>query len=224
MDTEKNMDTDQNLIWILDNDRESVKQYQQILGHHYQVSAFKSMSAISEALSQTAPEEPSLVIIDPENTKITMSDFAGKAGLAGGALKLPEYIIVTRLDDLGLMRFHLKTGARDYLLKPIRPSELVAKIERAVNQISNREVLILRNDLDGIQVPGLTFREHQILTIFLSRPDRTIKREDLFAALWSKVTVSKKTLDVHLFNVRRKIRPLGYDIVCRCNIFSLLRL
>jgi hypothetical protein len=37
------------------------------------------------------------------------------------------------------------------------------------------------------------------------------------------VTVNRKTLDVHLFNLRRKLRPLSYDVLCQDQIFSLRR-
>ena len=217
------MDETQDLIWILDSDSDSVELYQHTLGLQYQVRSFSEMNPLVEALTKAAVDEPRLLIIDPENTKVTTADFIGRTTASGGALKLPDYMIATRVDDLELMRFYLKTGARDYIFKPIRQNELVAKVERALHQISNREILILRNDLDGIQVPDLTFREHQILTIFLSRPDRAVKRDDLYAALWSKVTVNRKTLDVHLFNLRRKLRPLGYDVLCQDQIFSLRR-
>jgi DNA-binding winged helix-turn-helix (wHTH) protein len=89
--------------------------------------------------------------------------------------------------------------------------------------MNNREILILRNDLDGIQISDLTFREHQLLTIFISRPERRVGREELYGAIWSKVTVNRKTLDVHLFNLRRKLRPFGYDIFCQDQVFTLIK-
>jgi DNA-binding winged helix-turn-helix (wHTH) protein len=60
-----------------------------------------------------------------------------------------------------------------------------------------------------------------MLTVFLNRPDRSVCRDELFEAIWAKVAVNKKTLDVHLFNLRRKLRQHGYDIFCRDQRFSL---
>lgn len=217
------------LIWTLDGDPSSVTLYQQILGLQYQIRPFGSVNEFLEAL--VLGEGPRLLIADPANTRGSLVDsfkrirdvaHASTNGTpATTSLRLPDFMIVSTLDDLDLMRFYLKAGARDFIFKPIRPNELVSKVEWVLNQISNREVLILRNDLDGVQINDLTFREHQILTIFLSRPERRVSRDDLYSAIWSKVAVNKKTLDVHLFNLRRKLRPYGYDIFCFEQVFTL---
>lgn len=218
------MSPTQDLIWILDNDPACIALYQQTLGLQYRVRVFSVLDNFMEALTQAREGEPRLLIADPENTKGSLADvFRSSRDNGGSGLTIPDSLIVSRVDDLELIRFYLKTGARDYILKPLRPNELVAKVEKALLQISNREILILRNDLDGIQVSDLTFREHQLLTIFLSHPERSVSRDELYNAIWSKVTVNKKTLDVHLFNLRRKLRPHGYDIVCQDQIFSLCR-
>jgi DNA-binding response OmpR family regulator len=181
------------------------------------------LKELHEALTRLDKNEPRLLIADPETTSGALAELFRNAKGPNAPFRIPDCLIVSRIDDLEIIRFFLKTGARDYILKPIRPNELIAKVERALQQISNREILILRNDLDGIQVSDLTFREHQLLTIFLSRDDRAVKRDDLYGAIWSKVTVNRKTLDVHLFNLRRKLRPHGYDIICRGQVFSLCR-
>lgn len=212
------------LIWIIDNDRACIALYQQTLGLQYRVRTFESLDQFKEALDNTPDTEPRLVIADPENTKGSLAElFRGLKTPSDMKPKAFDCMIATRLDDLELMRFYLKTGARDYLLKPIRPNELVAKVERILLQISNREILILRNELDGIHITDLTFREHQLLTLFLSRPERRVTRDELYDAIWSKITVNRKTLDVHLFNLRRKLRPHRYDIVCRDQVFFLTK-
>ena len=216
------MQNGQDLIWILDSDPNCISMYQQTLGLQYLVRPFSSVDAFMESLAKGGDETPRLLISDPETTTGSLVEsFKRAREVAGTKLRLPEFLIASRIDDLDLIRFYLKAGARDYILKPLRPNELVAKVEKALNHISNREILILRNDLDGIQIADLTFREHQLLTIFLSRPNRSVKRDELYGAIWSKVTVNRKTLDVHLFNLRRKLRPHGYDVICQESIFSL---
>lgn len=211
------------LIWILDDDQEAVALYKQTLGLQYRLRILESFEQLqSELRAQPNPGDSSswLLITDPENIKKPMKAFFGGDAESAG-IRLPECIVVSNIDDLDLIRFYLKAGARDYLLKPIRPNELVAKVEKALQSINNREILILRNDLDGLQVNNLTFKEHQLLTVFLSREDRSVKRGDLYGAIWNKVNVNRKTLDVHLFNLRRKLRPHGYDIHCQHQTFSL---
>lgn len=59
----------------------------------------------------------------------------------------------------------------------------------------------------------LTFKEFKILGLFMSDPGRPVSRQLLISTLWADVKVGPKTLDVHLFNLRRKIRPKGYDLI-----------
>ena len=211
------------LIWILDGDKTCVTLYQQTLGLQYRLRIIETLEDLAvaiENLPRTVEAMP-LLIADPDTTQGSLGEFFRRRQNSGQAVRLPECMIISKLDDLNLMRFYLKSGVRDYLLKPIRPNELVAKVEKALQAISQSEIQILRNDLDGQEVKDLTFREHQLLTLFLSRPDRAVKRDELYDAIWSKVTVNRKTLDVHLFNLRRKLRPHGYDIVCLSQLFTL---
>jgi DNA-binding response OmpR family regulator len=217
------------LIWLLDSDPSCTSLYHQTLGLQYQIRSFHSTSEIESAISSSS-DQVRLIVADPEHTNGSLADFfqARERALDDTSVptkspRIPDILVVSRQDDLELIRFFLRVGARDYLLKPLRPSELIAKIERALNQISNREIMILRSDLDGIQVDNLTFREHQILTVLLSRPQRSSSRDDLQDSVWNRVSVNRKTLDVHLFNLRRKLRPLGYDIVCSDQIFTLTK-
>ena len=212
------------LIWVLDNDQTCISMYQQTLGLQYIVRPFSSVDTFMGSLAASGNETPRLLIADPENTTGSLVEaFQNSRQIAGKNFRLPDFMIVSRIEDLDLMRFYLKAGARDYIIKPLRPNELIAKVERTLNQMNNREILILRNDLDGIQISDLTFREHQLLTIFISRPERRVGREELYGAIWSKVTVNRKTLDVHLFNLRRKLRPFGYDIFCQDQVFTLIK-
>ena len=47
-------------------------------------------------------------------------------------------------------------------------------------------------------------------------------RENLIKLTWGGITVAAKSLDVHLFHLRRKIEPLGMEIIfLRPNYYKL---
>jgi DNA-binding response OmpR family regulator len=211
------------LIWIFDNDPESFSLYRQTVGLHYDIRWLHSAGSFVEEAAKSDLESPKLIIVDPENLDLELKGVVSEICIKKSHPRFSNLpcVVVSEIDSLQTMRNYLKSGALDYLLKPIRPNELIAKVEKALNQNSNREILLLKNDLDGIQINDLTFREHQLLTIFLSRPTRSVQRKELYDAIWTKVTVNRKTLDVHLFNLRRKLRPHGYDVLCRNQVFSL---
>ncbi|MES2857024.1 MAG: winged helix-turn-helix domain-containing protein [Bdellovibrionota bacterium] len=211
-------------IWILDSDAQSVLLYQQTLGLRYPLQVFSDFKDFSEAFSKAPAGQPKLLVADPETSKSSLSQLFKTLGAPGSQRSMPDTIIVSRLDDLELIRFFLRVGARDYILKPIRPNELVAKVERCFLKLDGGAGRILRNDIDGLEVGDLTFREHQILTVLLNMPERAAPREFLYDAIWTKTAVNRKTLDVHLFNLRRKLRPMGYDVLCVGQMFRLARI
>jgi DNA-binding NarL/FixJ family response regulator len=199
-------------IWILESDPSCVALYHQTIGLQYPLQVFSNFAEFSAAYQNSESIPPRLLIAEPEDAKVALASFFSGFATTEGT-RFPETLIVSRNDEIDLMRFYLRVGARDYILKPLRPNELVAKVERALMQINNRSVLIFKNDLDGQQLSNLTFREHQILTVLLNRPSRTIDRDKLIDSVWNKTLVNRKTLDVHIFNLRRKLRPIGYDII-----------
>lgn len=210
-------------IWILDSDPTCVSLYHQTLGLQYPLRIFASFEEFSRAYQLAPKGQPRLLIAEPEDTSSALANFFRGFATSEDA-HFPETLIVSHIDEIDLMRFYLRVGVRDYILKPIRPNELVAKVERTMMQINSRSVLIFKNNLDGHALTNLTFRENQIITVLLNQPSRTINRESLLETVWNKTSVNRKTLDVHIFNLRRKIRPIGYDIISKKNDVYLTKL
>lgn len=202
-------------IWVLDSDASCVSLYHQTIGLQYPLKVFATFQDFAAAFREAEAGHPRLLIVEPEEDRNAIANFFSGFLNPQTATHFPQTLIVSRLDEIDMIRFYLRVGVRDYILKPLRPNELVAKIERALLQINNRSILIFRNELDGQQVANLTFRENQILTVLLNKPSRACGRDTLLEAVWNKALVNRKTLDVHVFNLRRKLRPMGYDILCK---------
>ncbi|PIP91891.1 MAG: hypothetical protein COW01_11825 [Bdellovibrionales bacterium CG12_big_fil_rev_8_21_14_0_65_38_15] len=66
--------------------------------------------------------------------------------------------------------------------------------------------------LDGNLLSGLTCKQKALIRLFLSREDREIERHDILVNVWGDMTIQPKTVDVHLYNLRRKIHRYGYLI------------
>ena len=98
----------------------------------------------------------------------------------------------------------------DLILAPPRAHEFRIRMDAAVRA----PVRHLRFGLDQLKRfgVGLTFTECRILAEFLSAPRLRVSREELMRAIWIGLAVNPKTLDVHLFNLRKKIAGAGYRI------------
>ena len=116
----------------------------------------------------------------------------------------------------------LDGGADDALDKPIHPEELLARIRarlRSIDlEISQKAELVVGNlSLDPatlqVRVDGreviLTPTEFELLRYFLERRERVIPRGLLLGDLWPDAVVTRRTIDTHVGNLRKKL--WGFD-------------
>ena len=69
--------------------------------------------------------------------------------------------------------------------------------------------------LNGKKVNNLTLKQLQVLSLFLKSPIRSVNRKDILKKVWGTTSVHPKTVDVHLYNLRKKLGPLGFQINSR---------
>jgi DNA-binding response OmpR family regulator len=112
----------------------------------------------------------------------------------------------------------LDAGADDYLAKPFKFDELLARIRALVRRggASRTELLSYGPvELDRlkhkVRVSGkrldLTAKEFQLLEHFLMRPEEVIRRTDLLEKVWDlHFDPESNVVDVHVGNLRRKLR------------------
>ncbi|MFT6029472.1 MAG: DNA-binding response OmpR family regulator [Oleiphilaceae bacterium] len=122
----------------------------------------------------------------------------------------------------------LNNGADDYLIKPLRKAELMARIEAArrragigstedVMTVGNVEVDSLKKEIrvDG-EVVKSTQKEFGIALELFKNEGKVLSREYLLKQVWGvNAEINTRTVDMHVSRVRRslKISPdMGYRI------------
>ncbi|RST77121.1 response regulator transcription factor [Siminovitchia acidinfaciens] len=111
-----------------------------------------------------------------------------------------------------------KLGADDYVVKPFSPGELMVRIEAVLRRTASRcgklsfigftikpakgEALINGEQLE------LTHFEFKLLHIFMQHPDQILSREQILSFIYenNEKAVSDRTIDVHIKNLREKIK------------------
>ncbi len=126
---------------------------------------------------------------------------------------VPVLMLTARTDEVDFV-VGLDAGADDYVAKPFRLAELLARVRALLRRSAPDalEVGGVRMDLaghrviiDGTEV-GLANKEFELLRVLLSRPGQVVSREDILREVWNDPELKgSKTLDMHMSWLRRKI-------------------
>ena len=116
----------------------------------------------------------------------------------------------------------LEMGADDYLVKPFGVMEMVSRVKavlRRCHPADTGHVLSaggLSMDLDCRTVTAdgqrlqLTYKEFELLRLFLSHPGMAFTREQLFTQVWNMEYMDdSRTLDMHIRTLRQKLGAYG---------------
>jgi two-component system, OmpR family, copper resistance phosphate regulon response regulator CusR len=141
-------------------------------------------------------------------------------------------IILTARDGVEDTVAGLEGGADDYVTKPFRFEELLARIRARLRDESSSEPTVLRVgavSLDmltrrahvGDRVVELTAREYALAETFLRHPDQVLSREQLLSHVWGyDFAPESNVVDVYVRYLRRKlgegvietVRGMGYRL------------
>lgn len=132
----------------------------------------------------------------------------------------PTLIVTAKDEEQSIVR-GLDAGADDYLVKPIRRAELVARVSAILRRAAgghpeqdNLDVapyeLNLANktvSLNGEQA-NLTNREFELALFFFSNAGKMISRDHLLESIWGieNKSVSTRTVDTHVSRLRKKLK------------------
>ncbi|MFJ2605298.1 response regulator transcription factor [Streptomyces sp. NPDC091279] len=131
-------------------------------------------------------------------------------------------VLTARGDERSVVR-GLRLGADDYLVKPVRLAELLARIEAVARRTSVRVVpaspvvragdvevdLDARRVLVGGAEVRLTTKEFAVLAVLAARAGSAVSRQQVLDEVWGDAYLAvSRSLDVHLTQVRAKLgRP-----------------
>lgn len=132
-------------------------------------------------------------------------------------------IVLTAKEELDSKVDMLLAGADDYILKPFEIREVLARIQvqlRKSGNVGQKTVLEhkgLRLDkeehqisVNGTILTGITRQEFQILELFLTWPKKVFGKEEIFEAAWQEPFMGEtKAIDVHISNIRKKLRAVS---------------
>jgi DNA-binding response OmpR family regulator len=139
--------------------------------------------------------------------------------LRASGTEVPVLMLTARTDEVDFV-VGLDAGADDYVAKPFRLAELLARI-RALLRRRVPEVLEsagVRMDLGARLVTvdthevQLANKEFELLRVLMMRPGQVVSRDEILAEVWNDLeSKTSKTLDMHMSWLRRKLAIAGDD-------------
>jgi len=201
-------------ILVVDDDTKTVdlvKLYLERDGHSV-ITAYDGPSALKNFREQ----QPNLVVLD---VMLPGMDGVTICRTLRSESDVPIIMLTARTRDEDKLT-GLDTGADDYVTKPFSPGELAARVRAIFRRLpAERGPAEIRHGAFYLNYPkrevqlngkklALTSVEFKILATFLREPGRVFDRMEIIDKAFGYDFESfDRAIDVHIFNLRRKIEP-----------------
>ena len=130
-------------------------------------------------------------------------------------------IMLTAKSDTEDVVKGLEAGADDYIAKPFKHAELLARIRTRLRPRESRQLVVsigdIVMDMDGrtvkyhdTEVP-MTPLEFDLLAALVRHPGQALSRQELLDMVWGYTDVSDSLVNVHVQRLRAKFDELGAD-------------
>ena len=214
-------------------------------------SAEEALELLQSPNSLIASSPIDLILLD-----IMMGEMSGlemaerlnqESGTKSQDRNVPPIIFLTALSDEDTVLQGFKLGADDYISKPFRIAEVLARVAAVLRRteamrLSGDKVIRQENDDNCIVFEGIvvnkadmslkvdgetvvmTRKEIELLCYLLTHSGQILSREHLINNVWdNNGLVLERTVDVHITHLRRKLGPYGKHIVTKSGYGYLFR-
>lgn len=192
----------------------------QILRDYLQHYDYNPVSAFTgqQALDLLDKEKPNLILLD-----LNLPDMDGLQVMREIRKRKPVPIIIisARIEEVDRLK-GLELGADDYISKPFSPREVVARVNAVLRRMETRASEISHLCLGTLRMNPrghsadlagkpleLTPAEFDLLSLLISEPDREFTRLELLEVTQGgRYEGYERTIDIHIKNIRRKLRAI----------------
>jgi DNA-binding response OmpR family regulator len=204
-------------LLIVDDERDIAESIQYVLTQE----GFLTLLAHDglKAIQLVESERPDLIILDLMMPGLDGYEVCRR--LRSNDRKTPILMLTARTSEIDTV-VGLELGANDYISKPVRLRELVARVKAHLREApgipaSTQQVRVGNLSIDmesrtvtvGNQVVDLTFKEFELLAALAKHPNRVFTRDQLFAQVWgSDFLGESRTVDVHIRYLREKLEEI----------------
>ncbi|MGM9625922.1 MAG: winged helix-turn-helix domain-containing protein [Eubacteriales bacterium] len=191
----------------------------------FEAEGFCDGDALFEAL-HTKERLPSLILLDVMLPGEDGYTILARLRASADTRDIPVIMATAKGMEYDKIR-GLDNGADDYMVKPFGMMEMVSRIRAVLRRCKGQSgaqtdaVRILRADglvlndeehivtVDGERIV-LTYKEYELLRLFLTRPGVAFTRDRLFNEIWGMDFCGEtRTVDMHIRTLRQKLGAYG---------------
>lgn len=209
------------MIWCVEDDA-SIRDIEvyALNSTGFEAEGFADGAAFWAALGKARPE---LVVLDVMLPEIDGIELLRRMKADAALREIPVIMATAKGAEYDKIQ-GLDLGADDYLAKPFGVMELVSRVKAVLRRCRPQPVAVLRCGglvvdeqehtvtADGVRVV-LTYKEYQLLRLFLSHPGTAFTRDQLMEQVWGMDFYGEsRTVDMHIRTLRQKLGVYGEHI------------
>lgn len=207
------------MIWCVDDD-DTIRDIEvyTLTSTGFSARGFTDGASMFEALKT---EKPELIVLDIMLPGEDGIEILKKLRTNSATQNIP--VIMATAKGTEMDKIHgLDLGADDYLVKPFGVMEMVSRIKAVLRRCSDtkstktltagnismniEEHLVMSN---GEKI-NLTFKEFEVLRLFMQTPGKVFTRENLLSSVWGVEYMGEtRTVDMHIKTLRQKLGANG---------------
>lgn len=210
------------MIWCVDDDStiRDIEVYT-LRQTGFEAEGFESGDCVLEALEKSVPD---LIILDIMMPGTDGSALLKKLRENPETRKIPVIMATAKGTEIDRIQ-GLDAGADDYLVKPFGVMEMVSRVKAVLRRCGcpDGEPTVRAGDIElndrertvisrGKKVT-LTFKEFEILKLFMNNPGTVFSRDRMLSEIWGVDYLGEsRTVDMHIKTLRQKLGEEGRRI------------
>jgi two-component system alkaline phosphatase synthesis response regulator PhoP len=175
-----------------------------------------------EAIEIAEKEKPDLILLDIMMPEMNGFDVCRYLKTSHSTMNIPVIFLTAKDNEIDEI-IGLELGADDYIIKPISPRKVIARVKSALRRVhADAEKYFIENEkikfknleidpeshtvvIDGEEI-FFPKKEFNLLYFLLSNRGKVLSREVILNQIWGdNIYVVDRTIDVHVAKVREKL-------------------
>ncbi|MGN0347708.1 MAG: response regulator transcription factor [Lachnospiraceae bacterium] len=209
------------LIYIVEDD-DSIREIEEfaLINAGHKVLGFPCAKEFYKKMEEIVPD---LCLVDIMLPDESGNEIVRKLRRNPNTKKIPVIMVTAKTTELDLVK-GIEDGADDYIKKPFSVMELISRVKamlRRTRPEEEKEIvleeLVINHEKREVTIRGevieLTYKEYELLSLFVRNKGIVMKRETIMDEVWgTDYEGETRTIDMHVKTLRQKLGDYGARI------------